>query len=93
MLKWIVAGTAAGMILASFRDFENGRWITPGQSLPGEVDETEPVLGYDGMDQETIIDWLARADLDRASLRRMQMYEQAHRDRGPVVAAIGDLLE
>ncbi len=90
--RLLIAAAAAGLILAAFRDFENGGWLTPGQS-PMLQDETEPVLGYDGMDQETIIEWLAEADLDVATLERMQRYESSHRERGPVLSAIDDLLE
>lgn len=93
-LKLLAAGAAAGMILIAFRDLEEGRWLAPARSAPTNRldDETEPVLGYDGMDQETLLDWLDDADLDRATLRRMQRYEAAHRARRPVLDAIEDYL-
>lgn len=94
-LKLMVAGAAVGAIALSFRDFRNGGWLAP--ALPGgsgiDVDtETEPVLGYDGMDQETLIDWLAEADLDAETLSRIRNYEQANRNREPVLAATEDLM-
>lgn len=94
LLKMLVAGAAAGVILVAFRDFENQRWMLP--TTRGDEglldDEEEPVLGYDGMDQETLIDWLGNAGLDRSSLLRARRYETANRRREPVLAAIGDLL-
>lgn len=94
-LKLMMAGAAIGAIALSFRDFRNGGWLAP--ALPGRapVDldtETEPVLGYDGMDQETLIDWLAEANLDPATLSRIRNYEQANRNREPVLAATEDLM-
>lgn len=100
LLKLIVAGAAVAVIVAAFRDLENQRWLSPaglgdrfGRGEGEEDDdETEPVLGYDGMDQDTIIEWLDAAELDRATLVRMHRYEERHLARGPVLAAIGDLL-
>lgn len=93
IVKLLVAGAAIGMIAAAFRDWETGGWLQPaGLTTEPEVDEEEPVLGYDGMDQETLIDWLSEAELDPDTLERVRLYELAHRNRGPVLAAVDDLI-
>ena len=95
LLKMLLAGAAIGVILTAFRDFENETWLIP--VLPGEGggeggidDEPEPVLGFDGMDQDTLLDWLDDADLDADTLSRMHRYELAGRGREPVLSAIED---
>jgi hypothetical protein len=50
------------------------------------------VLGYDGMDRDTVVDWLREASLDEATLLRMERYEKAHHNREPVLDAITDQL-
>jgi hypothetical protein len=100
LLKTVVAAAAAATIVLAFRDVENGRWLQP--ALPGrtgwdgEDDEDEggeePVLGYDGMDRDTLIDWLGEADLDDADLVRIRRYELANAARQPVLDAIEDLM-
>lgn len=93
LLKALLATAAVGVILVAFRDFEGQRWMVPALDRDGSpADGEEPILGYDGMDQDTLIEWLADADLDRATLLRARRYEAAHRRREPVLAAIGDLL-
>jgi hypothetical protein len=85
----VAAGSLAaalGMLWAAGR---LGR--QPDLLLP--LDESEPVLGYDGMDQETLIDWLERAELDEETLRTVEAYESAQRRREPVLEAVRDLLE
>jgi len=51
------------------------------------------VLGYDGMDRDTLLDWLRDADLDRSTLLRIQAYEGANLGREPVLDAIEDMLD
>lgn len=92
--KALLAGAAVGVILIAFRDGDDGRWLLPagmgdGVRAPGadELDE-EPVLGYDGMDQETLLDWLDDADLDPDTLMRTRWYEQRHLAREPVLDAL-----
>lgn len=99
LLKLVVGGAAVAVIVAAFRDLENERWLSPaglgdrfGGSVREEDEEMEPILGYDGMDQETVIEWLAEAGLDRSTLDVMHRYEERHLARAPVLAAIGDLL-
>lgn len=83
-----------GVVLVAFRDRERGGWLTP--ALPRndatEVDGEEPVLGYDGMDQETLLEWLDSAGLDRATLQRILAYERATRGRGQVLLAVSEML-
>lgn len=93
LLKLLVGGAAVAAIAASFRDFRNGGWLSPALPPAPPTDmEVEPVLGYDGMDQETLIDWLTDADLDRDTLARVRAYERVHRNREPVLAATEDLM-
>lgn len=93
LIKLIVGGAAVAAIAAAFRDFENRGWLTPALPRPAGYDlNEEPILGYDGMDQETLIDWLGDADLDRATLTRMRAYERANRNREPVLSAVEDML-
>ena len=104
-LKVVLGAVAAGTIVLAFRDFEGGGWLQP--ALPGgewaegdlllEEDEDEalleePVLGYDGMDRDTLIAWMDDADLDEATLLRIRRYEVANQDREPVLDRIDDLL-
>lgn len=103
-LKVLLGAAAAGTIVLAFRDFEGGGWLQP--ALPGgrwaegdllleeddEEVEEEPVLGYDGMDRDTLIAWLDDADLDEATLLRTRRYEIATQDREPVLDRIDDLL-
>jgi hypothetical protein len=96
LLKMLLAGAAIGVIVTAFRDFENETWLIPVR--PGGAggmdleDEPEPVLGYDGMDQDTLLDWLADAAVDADTLERMHRYELAGRGREPVLSAIEDRL-
>jgi hypothetical protein len=95
--KWLLAAAAVGVVLVAFRDLENQQWLAPalpnrGGGVDLDEEEVEPVLGYDGMDADTILEWLSEAELDRVTLTRMRRYEQAHRGREPVLAAIADLL-
>ena len=104
-LKMLLGAAAAGTIVLAFRDFEGGGWLQP--ALPGggwserdlllEEDDDEalaeePVLGYDGMDRDTLIAWLDDADLDEATLLRIRRYETANQAREPVLDRIDDLL-
>lgn len=104
-LKVLLGAVAAGTIVLAFRDFEGGGWLQP--ALPGggwdegdllleeddeELDDEEPVLGYDGMDRDTLIAWLDDADLDEATLLHIRRYETSHENREPVLDRIDDLL-
>lgn len=94
-LKWLIAGVAVGVIAVAFRDFENERWLVPvggGRALEPDVEEEEPVLGYDGMDVDTLLEWLGGAQLDRDTLLRMRRYEEEHLGREPILEAIDDQL-
>lgn len=97
LLKLLFAGAIVGVIVAAFRDFEADAWLSPADgSLIGsdddEVDDTEPVLGYDGMDVDTLLDWIGDAQPDSMTLREMYDYERAHRARRAVLDALADRL-
>lgn len=97
LLKLALAGAATAVILTAFRDHERGRWLAPaglgGMPEPLQPEEMpEPVLGYDGMDEDTLLDWIRAADLDEHTLRGIERYERATRDRGPVLDMLADLL-
>lgn len=104
LLKLLAATAAVTTIMLAFRDRESGEWIRPaldlggvpgggdGAELDDEVD-TEPVLGYDGMDVDTLIEWLDDADLDEETLLEIEAYERAHRNRGAVLEALGALMD
>lgn len=95
ILKLLVAGAAIGVILVAFRDFENESWLLPmqgGDRALDEGDEAEPILGYDGMDTDTLLDWLGDAELDRDTLLRMRRYEESHLARETVLESIDDQL-
>lgn len=92
--KALLAGAAVGVIVLAFRDFERGGWLMPAGfdgriGAPDDEDlEQEPVLGYDGMDQETLLDWLEGSDLDAETLMRARWYEQRNLAREPVLDAL-----
>lgn len=93
-LKAFLAGAAVGIILIAFRDSERGGWLMPAgldDRLPAPDEEDldqEPILGYDGMDQETLLDWLDDAELDAETLMRTRWYEQRNLAREPVLDAL-----
>jgi hypothetical protein len=103
-LKALLAGAAVGVILIAFRDFENERWLAPAGAGGGagtegaagteeeEEVEEEPLLGYDGMDEETLILWLSDARLDRRTLTRIRRYEEENLAREAVLEAVDGLL-
>jgi hypothetical protein len=98
ILKLLVGVAAVGVVVAAFRDSGRQRWLRP--ALPGGGDDEdvdllgaqEPVLGYDGMDRDTLLDWLRDADLDHSTLLRIQAYESANLARSPVLDALEDML-
>jgi hypothetical protein len=57
-----------------------------------EDEETEPVLGYDGMDRDTLITWLREARLDGDVLERVQRYERRNERREVVLETVEELL-
>ena len=77
-----------------FRDFRGGPARSPATGAIGEYADTdeEPVLGYDGMDRDTLIDWLRDAALDESTLLRIERYERSKENREPVLDAVTDLL-
>ena len=93
LLKALVAAAAVGVIVVAFQDTETGEWLPLG-GMPDRMgaDSPEPILGYDGMDRDTLIDFLGSSELDRAMLLRIQAYEMANQGRGVVLDSIADLL-
>ena len=95
LLKALVAAAAVGVIAVAFRNPETGGWLPlGGTGASGDDGESpEPFLGYDGMDRDTLIDFLGSAELDRSMLHRVQAYEKANQGRGVVLDAVADLLD
>jgi len=103
-LKVLIGVAAGAAILLALRDYRNGGWLRPavsggyrlddGDLLLEDEDELieEPVLGYDGMDRDTLVDWLEDADLDESALLRIRRYEETTGNREPVMDKIDDLL-
>ena len=100
-LKVLIGMAAVGVVAAAFRDSARQRWLRPAVPFGDDEDDTggylpggqEPVLGYDGMDRDTLLDWLRDADLDHGTLLRIQAYESANLARGPVLDAVADMLD
>jgi hypothetical protein len=83
-----------GFVLAyrALREPDDGASLAPGRDLSPRFDNEEPVLGYDGMDLQTVVEWLESADLDSATLRRIRAYEQRNRSRESVLDTLNDLI-
>ncbi|HEX2093511.1 MAG TPA: hypothetical protein VHG28_13985 [Longimicrobiaceae bacterium] len=96
ILKLLLGGAAVATILVAFRDFDSGGWLLPGGE-PGEgpagvAEDEEPVLGYDGMDRDAVIDWLREARPNEDTLLRIHEYEVTHKGRALVLETISDML-
>ncbi len=98
LLRLLLGGAAVATILVAFRDFENDTWLPPGgegraaTALPDGAEDEEPVLGYDGMDRDTLIQWIRDARLDEDTLIRIHEYEAANQGRDRVLQAVSELL-
>ncbi|MDQ3557457.1 MAG: hypothetical protein M3409_11880 [Gemmatimonadota bacterium] len=94
LLKVLAAGAALTVIVFALRDPDTGEWLVPGQppATGAELDEHEPVLGYDGMDRDTLVAWLRDADLDDGTLRRVRLYESRHQGRAMVLDTVDELM-
>lgn len=94
ILKLILSGAAAAVVVLAFRDFRRREWIAPGgRPEPFFPEDEEPILGYDGMDRDTLVQWLRDAELDRETLFRIHEYEATHQRRERVLEEIGGLME
>ncbi len=96
LLRLLLGGAAVATILVAFRDFQNDTWLPAGgrggPSIPEGVEDEEPILGYDGMDRDTLIQWIRDARLDEDTLIRIHEYEAAHQARERVLQAVAELL-
>ncbi|HEX7242774.1 MAG TPA: hypothetical protein VF263_20975 [Longimicrobiaceae bacterium] len=99
MLKLLLGGAAVATILIAFRDFDNDGWLPPGGEGGGTAlaganawDDEEPVLGFDGMDRDTAIQWLRDAALDPDTLIRIHEYEARHQGRERILETISEML-
>src|SRR5690554_1095191 len=52
----------------------------PGEPTP----DAEPILGYDGLDVDGVIEWIRDADPDLRTLEEILRYETEHRDRDSI---------
>lgn len=92
LLIGLATGTVMGTLTVAVRRWQREELGLDGRSVPhARPEEEEPILGYDGMDAGTLIDWLERAGLDSERLRRVRSYEVRNRNRGDVLAVIDDL--
>ncbi len=92
LLAGLVAVGAAVAVLRQVAARRGAPGVGAGRALPQPGGE-EPVLGYDGMDRDTLIDWLSDADLDRETLLRVRAYEEVNRNREPVLETVATLLD
>jgi hypothetical protein len=74
-----------------FRDMDGPRDSHGAIGEYSDADE-EPVLGYDGMDRDSLVEWLRDASLDEETLLDIERYERSKENREPVLDAVGDLL-
>ncbi len=91
-LRILLAAATVGVIVLAFRDVQRGVWLRPALPAEPEPSEREPILGYDGMDQETLLEWIDDAGVDEVTIARIAEYEEANRNRQPVLDALQDLL-
>jgi hypothetical protein len=91
--KLVVAGALLGATVGLLRVYLRHLSEAPLQAGGTAIlDEHEPVLGYDGMDVDTLLTWLADAGLDRETLSRMRDYEAQHLGREAVLAELDSRL-
>ena len=92
VLKLMLAGAAVGVIVIAFRDAGQDAVVATGRRGEEDQGEAEPILGYDGMDVDTLLDWIEQDAPDGATLARMRDYEARHLGRESVLAALDDRL-
>lgn len=88
LLKLLLGAAALAIVYAALRPDATAT----GEAVTRSAGEAEPVLGYDGMDVDTVIPWLESANLDRATLERIRRYERSHRAREAVLETLDALL-
>jgi hypothetical protein len=96
ILKLLLGAAAVATIVSAFHDSQSGGWLLPGgeprEGPEGGEGDEEPVLGYDGMDRDAVIDWLRDARPDEETLLRIHEYEAAHKGRALVLDTVTDML-
>lgn len=88
----VIAGGAVGGLIAGGLQRVLGRRRAEDDAPVDLLSDAEPVLGYDGMDLQTVVPWLESANLDRATLRRIRAYEERRQRRETVLQTIDALL-
>ncbi len=93
MIKRLLVGGLVGGVTAVAARLAM-RTATGETGLERETDpgDSEPVLGYDGMDRDVLIDWLERAKPDTDTLRRIDAYERMHHGREAVLEKVSELM-
>jgi hypothetical protein len=101
-IKLLLGAAAVGLIVYVVREAMGRRSAVAALSAGDDGDEDgigeyrnddeEPTLGYDGMDRDTLVEWLQDANLDESTLLRIERYERANANREPVLDTVGDLL-
>lgn len=83
--RWAVGGfLLAGVVYGLARREDAGRRRRTALRTQTE-DQQEPILGYDGMDQETLLEWLDDAELDGDQIEQIIRYEERHARREPIL--------
>lgn len=64
------------------------------EQRPGEpTPDHEPVLGYDGLVTDDVLDWIRDADPEPDQLRAILDYEGTHLEREPVLRELRERLD
>lgn len=82
---FLVAGVVYGLATRDDRSRERRRRIALRTQTE---DQQEPILGYDGMDQETLLEWLDDAELDGDQIEQIIRYEERHARREPILSTL-----
>lgn len=89
VFRTLLGGLAGGAAGVAVRAILRGGKQDPRPSTG--ADDVEPVLGYDGMDRDTLLDWLDRAELDADTVGRIRRYETERENRAPILARLNEM--